>query len=197
MKPVLRKRLRAARRALSPGEHQRRSRLAAQSVAPLPGFACGKRVALYLPFDRETDTALLLREARRRGVRVFVPVVLDRRRCRMQFRPLRGKLKRGHFGIQIPHRTLEAVSARWLNLIVLPLVGIDASGRRLGMGAGFYDRVLAFRRLRTRSWGPQLVGLAFDVQRTREQFAQPWDIRLDALATESGLHHFPNKEGMT
>jgi 5-formyltetrahydrofolate cyclo-ligase len=190
MKPVLRKRLRAARRGMSPSEHQRRSRLAALNVTAVPGFACGKRVALYLPFDRETDTAVLLREARRRGVRVYVPVVTDRRRCRMQFRPLRGALKRGHFGIPIPHRTLAAVSARWLDLIVLPLVGVDAQGHRLGMGAGFYDRVLAFRRLRTHRWGPRLVGLAFDAQRTREQFADIWDIRVDALATESGLHHF-------
>jgi 5-formyltetrahydrofolate cyclo-ligase len=193
MKSMLRKRLRAARFRMSPSEHQCRSRLAARNVAALPGFACGKRVALYLPFDRETDTAVLLREARRRGVRVFVPVVLDRRRGRMQFRPLSGKLKRGHFGIQIPHRTLEAVSARWLDLIVLPLVGADAQGHRLGMGAGFYDRVLAFRRLRTHPWGPRLVGLAFDAQRTREQFAEAWDIRLDALATESGLHHFSKR----
>jgi 5-formyltetrahydrofolate cyclo-ligase len=65
------------------------------------------------------------------------------------------------------------------------------------MGAGFYDRVLAFRRLRHHPWGPQLVGLAFDAQRTRAQFAEPWDIRLDALATESGLHHFSDKQGAT
>jgi 5-formyltetrahydrofolate cyclo-ligase len=197
MKTALRKRLRAARRGMSQNEHRRRSRLAARSVAALPGFACGKRVALYLPFDRETDTALLLREARRRGVRVFVPVVVDRRHCRMQFHPLRGRLERGHFGIQIPRRTLAGVSARWLNLIVLPLVGVDASGHRLGMGAGFYDRVLAYRRTHAVRLGPQLAGLAFDVQRTREQFAQPWDIRLDVLATESGLHHFPDNEGAT
>ena len=41
----------------------------------LRAFSAGKRVALYLPFDRETDTAALIGAARRRGVRVFVPVI--------------------------------------------------------------------------------------------------------------------------
>jgi 5-formyltetrahydrofolate cyclo-ligase len=70
------------------------------------------------------------------------------------------------------------------------LVGVDAKGRRLGMGGGYYDRALAFRR-RRRCWkGPHLVGLAFDRQRTKAKFADAWDLRLDSLATESGVEHF-------
>ena len=74
--------------------------------------------------------------------------------------------------------------------IVVPLVGVDPAGRRLGMGGGFYDRALEFRR-RRRYWrGPHLVGFAFDCQRTDSSFAEPWDLRLDSLATESGLQHY-------
>jgi 5-formyltetrahydrofolate cyclo-ligase len=193
MKIELRKQLRAARRRMPAAEYSRRSLLAAKSVLRLPGFGAGKRVAVYLPFDRETDTALLLREARRRGVLLFVPVVVDRRRCRMQFHALKGPLKRGHYGIQVPQRSGSAVPARWLNLVVMPLVGVDALGCRLGMGAGYYDRALAFRRVQRLRLGPHLVGLAFEVQRTQETFAEPWDIRLDSLATESGLHLLPDK----
>ena len=92
---------------------------------------------------------------------------------------------------------LGSVAARWLNLVVVPLVGIDAAGCRLGMGAGYYDRALAFRRVQRHRFGPHLVGLAFEVQRTQETFAEPWDIRLDSLATESGLHLIPDQEGAT
>jgi 5-formyltetrahydrofolate cyclo-ligase len=60
----------------------------------------------------------------------------------------------------------------------------------LGMGGGFYDRALEFRRGRLHWRGPRLVGLAFDCQRTDVAFADPWDVRLDSLATESGLVHF-------
>jgi 5-formyltetrahydrofolate cyclo-ligase len=195
MKVKLRKQLRAARRALAPADHRRRSRLAAAAVARTAPFKSGARVALYLPFDGETDTAALIAAARRRGVRIFVPVVSDLRHRRLRFLPLTGRTRRGTFGILVPQSALErragAVPPRWFDLIVVPLVGVDPRGRRLGMGGGFYDRALAFRRHR-RFWrGPCLVGFAFDRQRTDRVFAEPWDVRLDALATESGYEHFP------
>jgi 5-formyltetrahydrofolate cyclo-ligase len=190
MKVPLRKRLRAERRSLTAGDHARRSRLAARAVTGLPRFRAGKRVAVYLPFDRETDTAALIAAARRRGVRIFVPVIVDRRHGRIRFYPLEAKTRRGVFGIAVPRSLAYPLPARWLNLIVVPLVGVDPSGRRLGMGGGFYDRALAFRRHRQRWPGPHLVGLAFDSQRSDAEFADPWDLRLDSLATESGLEHY-------
>ena len=190
MKPAIRKQLRAQRRSIGAGAHAHRSALAAKAVARLRTFASGKRVALYLPFDREADTADLISAARARGVRLFVPIICDRRHARMRFHPLAGKTTPGAFGIAVPRRISRPVLAQWLNLIVVPLVGVDGDGRRLGMGGGYYDRALAFRR-RRRYWkGPQVVGLAFDCQRTGLVFAEPWDLRLNSLATESGLQHF-------
>ena len=156
-------------------------------------FRAGKRVALYLPFDRETDTAALIAAARRRGGRVFVPVIVDRRHSRIRFYPLDGKTRRGVFGIAVPSSLARPLPSRWLNLIVIPLVGVDTAGRRLGMGGGFYDRALDFRRRRRHWAGPHLVGLAFDCQRTDSHFAEPWDLSLDSLATESGLQHYFKK----
>jgi 5-formyltetrahydrofolate cyclo-ligase len=190
MKAKIRKHIRAQRRSLSPADHGYRSRLAAKAVAGLPMFRAGKRIALYLPFDRETDTAALIAAARRRGVRLFVPVIVDRRHSRIRFYPLDGKTQRGVFGIAVPSSLARPLPSRWLNLIVIPLVGVDTAGRRLGMGGGFYDRALEFRRRRHHWPGPHLVGFAFDCQRTDESFADPWDLRLDSLATESGLHHY-------
>ena len=193
MKSALRKALRAARRKLPPAEHARRSRLAALLITQLAGFASGKRVAIYLPFDRETDTAVLVRAARRRGISLYVPVITDRRRCRMRFHRYAGRLKPGHFGIEVPQRTRVALPARWLTLVVVPLVGVDATGNRLGMGQGFYDRAFAYRHHLMTHLGPVLVGLAFDAQRTAPIPAEPWDVRLDYLATESGLQRFKRK----
>ena len=190
MKVPLRKHLRAQRRSLGAADHRYRSRLAAKAVAGMSMFRSGKRVALYLPFDREADTAALIAAARRRGVRLFVPVIVDRRHSRIRFYPLEGKTRRGVFGIAVPSSQALPTASRWLNLIVIPLVGVDALGRRLGMGGGFYDRALEFRRRRRRWPGPRLVGLAFDCQRTDASFAEPWDLRLDSLATESGLRHY-------
>jgi 5-formyltetrahydrofolate cyclo-ligase len=190
MKAKLRKQLRAQRRSLSPAEHSRRSKLAAKAVAASPAFRAGNRVAVYLSFDRETDTSALIAAARRRAVRIFVPVVVDRRHGRIRFYPLDAKIRRSVFGIGIPQVLGRPVASRWLDLIVVPLVGVDARGRRLGMGGGFYDRALEFRRRRRHWKGPHLVGLAFDCQRSDGEFADAWDVNLDSLATESGLRHF-------
>jgi 5-formyltetrahydrofolate cyclo-ligase len=190
VKAPLRKKLRSARRALSTADHRRHSDRAAHALSQLRAFAAGKRIAVYLPFDRETDTASLIIAARRRGLRIYVPVIVDKRHARIRFYPLGIRTRVGTFGISVPHRRGTQVGARWLNLIVIPLVGIDSHGRRLGMGGGYYDRALQFRRLR-RVWpGPHLVGLSFDCQRTEVRFADDWDVRLNSLATESGVQHF-------
>lgn len=192
MKGELRKELRRRRRQLPAADHAARSNLAASSITRLAAFKPGARVAVYLPFDRETNTAALLVAARRRRVRIYVPVVESRRYARIRFYPLAGKTRRGVFGISVPHAAARrrTVAPRWLDLIVVPLVGIDDRGRRLGMGGGFYDRALAFRRNRRHWRGPRLVGLAFECQRVSDVFAQAHDVSLDAVATERGMRHF-------
>ena len=125
MKAIVRKQLRAQRRSLSAADYGRRSRLAAKALAASPMFRAGKRIALYLPFDRETDTSALIATARRRGARVFVPVVIDRRHGRIRFYPLDGQTRRGVFGIAVPVGRTRPMPARWLHLIVVPLVGVD------------------------------------------------------------------------
>ena len=191
VKARLRKELRRMRRAIAPAERAGSSKLAAAAVARLPQFKAGARVALYMPFDGEIDTAPLLAAARRRRVRVFVPVIIDRRHSRIRFHPFTGKTRRGVFGICVPRANGRPVGPRWLDLIVVPLVGVDREGHRLGFGGGFYDRALDFRRARRRWRGPPLVGFSFDCQLVPSVFPEHWDARLDALATESGLVHFP------
>ncbi|MGD0505962.1 MAG: 5-formyltetrahydrofolate cyclo-ligase [Steroidobacteraceae bacterium] len=192
MKAKLRRELRRNRRSLSPADHARRSRIAAAFVARLAAFKSGARVAIYLPFDGETNPGALVAAAQRRGIRLYVPVVVDLAHRRLRFYPLEGRTRRAIFGISIPHvlSHRRALGPRWFNLIVVPLVGVDLGGRRLGMGGGFYDRSLSFRRHRRHWRGPALVGFAFDCQRAESVFAQPFDVSLDALATESGVQHF-------
>ena len=72
-----------------------------------------------------------------------------------------------------------------------PLVAFDVKGTRLGMGGGFYDRAFAFRRdPGYRGDRPVLLGLGYELQRVAEQIRQPWDVPLDAAATEETLHLF-------
>jgi len=69
-------------------------------------------------------------------------------------------------------------------------IAFDGAGNRLGMGAGHYDRTFAYRRHRTIWRRPWLVGVAFACQRSAGIAPQPWDVRLDAVVTETGVVYF-------
>ena len=80
----------------------------------------------------------------------------------------------------------DALEARQMTLVVLPLVGFDAGCQRLGMGGGWYDRSLALRHAQPAP--PWLVGAAFDVQRVDAIATEAWDVRLDAVCSERATY---------
>jgi 5-formyltetrahydrofolate cyclo-ligase len=67
----------------------------------------------------------------------------------------------------------------------VPLSAFDRTGQRIGYGAGYYDRAIA--RLREKGLARQLIGIAFDCQEVPSVPAEPHDVPLDAILTESGL----------
>ena len=87
----------------------------------------------------------------------------------------------------------ELVRVRDLDLILMPLVGFDLQGNRLGMGGGFYDRSLAFLRYRLYWKRPRLLGLAYDFQQVDILTADPWDIPMQAVVTDQAVY-LPIKE---
>ena len=73
------------------------------------------------------------------------------------------------------------------DLVLVPLVAIDAKGTRLGQGKGHYDRVLG----RLREHGALLIGLGWEVQKVEAVIpAEPWDVPLDGFASPEGLEMF-------
>jgi 5-formyltetrahydrofolate cyclo-ligase len=187
-KADLRRQLIAKRRALRGAERAAATRRIAARVGSLPQFKPGSRVAVYAAFGSELDPAPVIRAAARRGIRLYVPVVTDLARRRMRFVPLSSSIRPGIE--RTPGRHAHHIAARWFHLILCPVVGIDGRGYRLGMGAGFFDRALTFRRLRRHWRGPKLIALAFDCQRIESVHPDVWDARLDGLISESGLHLF-------
>lgn len=93
-------------------------------------------------------------------------------------------LAANRFGIPEPALAPAALLApEDMAMVVLPLVGFDAAGGRLGMGGGWYDRSFAFRRARAAP--PVLVGAAFSVQQVEPALpCEAWDVPLDAVCTE-------------
>ncbi len=161
---VLRKELRARRRAIPAEVRAEAARRVALNVRRRFPLHPGQRIALYSPLSEELDITPLAELVRRHGGQVYLPRLVDRRKRRMRFVAARGPLARNRLGILEP-AAAESIPVRGLDLVFLPLVGFDAAGMRLGMGAGYYDRAFSFLRLR-RGWRrPKLIGVAFAAQR--------------------------------
>ena len=97
-------------------------------------------------------------------------------------------MKKNRYGIPEPTGT-GMVQVPEIDLVLLPLVGWDRFGSRLGMGAGYYDRAL---QPFAQSDRPLRVGVAYRVQQVEKLPAEPWDIQLHGMLTESGWIEFKN-----
>ncbi len=184
---AIRRRLRQARRDLSPAQQRVASRRLLLQLVQHPLFLRSRHIAFYLPNDGEIDPRPLMRRAQRLGKHCYLPVVSGWPTDRMRFQRIlpAQKWTANRYGITEPQASRANQAPAWrLSLILLPLVGFDAQGNRLGMGGGFYDRALAFRLARSRWFGPHLIGLAHHCQKVDSLPAAAWDIPLDGIVSD-------------
>ncbi|NWC93444.1 MULTISPECIES: 5-formyltetrahydrofolate cyclo-ligase [unclassified Pseudomonas] len=186
-RPQLRRMLRKARRALTPSEQRQAALGLYRQLAQHPLFRRAKHISLYLPTDGEIDPRLLLRAAQRRGKATYLPVLSAWPRTKMVFQQVRPgeKLSPNRFRILEPQVNVSRQRKVWaLDLVLLPLVGFDDVGGRLGMGGGFYDRSLAYMA-RRKSWRkPTLLGLAHECQKVERLAQASWDVPLEGTVTD-------------
>jgi 5-formyltetrahydrofolate cyclo-ligase len=139
--------------------------------------------------DAEVDLAEFVDSARATGRRIFLPVIMSPFLNHLRFAPYPDScaFRRNRFGIPEPIvERWQLIGASGLDAVLMPLVGFDAAGTRIGMGGGFYDRTLAFRLHRAHWRKPVLIGVAFEVQRAPSLVRNPWDVPLDHVVTEAG-----------
>lgn len=88
-------------------------------------------------------------------------------------------LVKGRFGIMEP---LPYGPVDRLDLLVVPGVAFDEKGYRLGYGKGYYDKVLAKKKIFS-------IGLGYSLQLLEKLPRGKYDKRLDAIVTEEGIHY--------
>jgi len=148
-------------------------------------------LAAYMAFDGEPDLTPTLKQLQNQGLPLALPVVQDAPgKAVITFRlwPQNGALQPNRYGILEPAGT-EEVHVTDIDLMLIPLVGWDSGGGRLGMGASFYDRLL---QPFTEHDKPMRMGVAYELQRVDQIPGDPWDIRLHSMLTENGLFTFAN-----
>jgi 5-formyltetrahydrofolate cyclo-ligase len=186
-RPQLRRLLRKARRSLSRAEQREAARGLYQQLAQHPLFRRARHVSLYIPMDGEIDPRLLLREAQRRGKATYLPVLSAWPRTKMVFQRVRAgeKFRPNRFKIPEPRINPRQQRKIWaLDLILMPLVGFDNEGGRLGMGGGFYDRSLAYQARRKAWQKPVLLGMAHECQKVGRLAQASWDVPLQGTVSD-------------
>ncbi|WP_149738278.1 5-formyltetrahydrofolate cyclo-ligase [Rhizobium sp. RU20A] len=142
----------------------------------------GEVVAGFWPIRSEADIRPLMARLAARGARLCLPVVLDRETIVFRAYAEGAPVISTGFGTTGPGPEAAVLEP---DLLLVPLSAFDAAGNRIGYGAGHYDR--AIDRLRGMGRRPRLIGIAFDCQEVASVPAEPHDVALDAVLTESGL----------
>ncbi|MGR3913769.1 MAG: 5-formyltetrahydrofolate cyclo-ligase [Gammaproteobacteria bacterium] len=190
-KSELRTMLRARRNAIAPAAQQRAASGLAARLQTLPVFARSSRIALYFANDGEIDPARVCDFCAAHGKHCYAPVIAqegaaaeEKKRLRFARVTENTRMSPNRFGIAEPEAPPgDFLDAHELDLALLPLVGFDRRGNRIGMGGGFYDATFAFKRAAPAA-PPQLVGLAHEIQRLPRIAADNWDIPISAVVTE-------------
>lgn len=183
--------MRARRRALSRSEQRKASEGLARGLFRLRAYSSSRKIAVYYPSDGEIDplTAIDLAWTMRKSI--FLPVLYPGRHRVIRFAPYTksSSLRVNRFGIaEVPSLWTRCLRPMELDLILLPLVAFDLHGSRIGMGGGFYDRSLAYLKLRDDWRKPHLIGLAHELQRVDRIELEHWDVPLDGILTDCGFY---------
>ena len=202
---VLRAQFRAARKSLSEQSRADFEQTICDHLWSFAPVANASTVAIYLATDGEPDLDGWVQAAWRAGKSLALPSIdssvatnavtndANAPKASMQFRAYTATtaLTPNRFNIMQPPAAAPAVSQ--LDCVLMPLVAYDASGVRLGMGGGYYDRY--FHDLRDLSdphkQTPTLVGVAFSCQKSVSPLPkEDWDVPMDAIVTQLGIEAF-------
>jgi 5-formyltetrahydrofolate cyclo-ligase len=137
-------------------------------------------LAFCWPYKNEYDVRHLAAALRRRGAKTAMPVVVAPK-TPLIFREWHPgvRLAHGPLGIPYPADSPEVVPDQ----VLLPMLGWDADGYRLGYGGGFFDRTLAALARR-----PRVIGVAYEQAYLKTIQPQPHDIPVDFVVTERGVY---------
>lgn len=178
-KPAARAAARARVAALAPEARAAESAEIARRVWTVPEVAAARVLLVFAALPDEPATDVIAEEARRRGIDVVYPRCLDGGAMTLHGVDSPAALRSGRFGIREPDPgacPVHEVSA--IDAALVPGLAFDRTGRRLGRGAGYYDRLFA-----DPAWRGFRCGLFFAAAEAPALPADPWDRPLDAVVT--------------
>ncbi len=178
LKKKMRLRLRTGLESLPAFYREEQSAEACLRLHSQPAWKKARSILFYAPLPNEVNIWALLPEAIKAGKTVLLPKfdggIGDY--TALQICDIESDFLPGKFGIMEPISSCSSFPLNQLDLTLVPGIGFDAHGGRLGRGGGFYDRLLA------RVSGIR-CGIAFEEQMVPEIPVEPHDIRMNCVLT--------------
>jgi 5-formyltetrahydrofolate cyclo-ligase len=183
----LRQNLAERRRALTPAERIAAAQGLRRNLEQLPEYLTDARVAGYWATQGELPLNMVIPPLTNRGQQFLLPVVCKGQK--LKFVPWQSgeAVQPNRYGIPEPTDRRELFEPSQIHLVLVPLLGFDRRGQRLGYGGGYYDRSFAFLNDQVRPTEPLLVGIAYAFQELPQLDEADWDVPLDFVATEREL----------
>ncbi|SET05288.1 5-formyltetrahydrofolate cyclo-ligase [Natronincola peptidivorans] len=182
MKKTLRKELLTKRGFLTQEEIASKSTIILDQLKSNPIYIQSKNVMIFLSFTNEVSTDLLVKDLFQKGKRVFIPLTVPATRELIvsELLDLNKDLHIGNFGVLEPKKeAVRPLPPEALDLVIVPGVGFDTKGWRIGYGGGYYDRFLPKLPPATPT-----VALAFEVQLVEEIPTASYDFPIQYIITE-------------
>lgn len=167
------------RKNLTSGQRGQTSRQIINALYDRWPSLVGARLGFYWPINGEIDLRPLIRDLLLQGAQAALPVIINKDQP-LEFWQWDSQTKlcnRGLWGIPTPvERKLVQPS-----ILLVPLLGFDDRGYRLGYGSGYYDRTLAAVREK-----PLTIGIGHEFGRLNTIYPQPHDVPMDVIVTDTG-----------
>lgn len=145
-----------------------------------------QNILTYLQIGNEIITEKLIVSMLNKGSNIFIAKQENNNVDQIFIK----KVKKYNSGEKpfVIENTNYVMSLNYFDLILLPLVGVDLRGYRLGFGGGYFDKLLCnFKDNNTKK---TIIGLGYAFQLTSENFAENHDLKFDTVFTELGGQHF-------
>ncbi len=192
---ALRTTLRERRASITAPERIAAATSLIEHLEQIPEFITDTNVAGYWAIAGELPLAAIMGGLRARGQVYHLPVIDEHKRLKFALWWPGMEIATNRLGIPEPVDTNASLAPDALDVVLVPLLGFDRRGHRLGFGGGYYDRSFAFLRDLERPSKPLLVGIGYASQEVDHIEPEDWDVRLDYVATERELIDCVNAQG--
>ena len=179
-KESVRKILRQKKEAMLPEERLSKSQRICRHLMNV--ISDGETVMVFTSKEKEVNTRPLIMALFGQGNPVVVPIIVkEDYSLRLSYLRDFSALVPSTFGVPEPKGSEIPAAADDIDTIILPMLGFDRKGGRIGYGAGYYDRFLS------KNPGLRKIGIAFACQEVDNLPVDENDIRMDAIITEDGM----------